>query len=91
MADQTTPVVVRGRPGRFSLRGPLQSPVDMISEQESRILLEETRALVRLARDCLNGDARVSSQHNLQGTEGILEKIHRDLIYLCVQAEVESS
>jgi hypothetical protein len=54
------------------------------------MILSEAKTLLSLVRDCLNGHARLSRDSHYEQMAGILEKLHRDLIYVSVKAELDS-
>lgn len=68
----------------------MQTPVDIRDEFQTQRVFKESRALLQLVSDLARGDADAADDSCPSQLSALLERLHNDLIYLCVKSELES-
>ena len=83
----TDPIIIKGKPSRLPIRGPLQKPTEITTKQHMRQVLHENELLLQVIKE-------MTAEHTVKVDPKVLpliERLHRNIMYLAILKETENS
>ena len=87
--ENPEPIIVRGKPSRLPLRGPLQVPTTP-TQAQIELILRENDLMLQIAEDIMAGECNISYNPPIDQVGLIMHRMQRNLLYLAIVCELQA-